>query len=146
MTAARAIFTSLLVLLAAAAPAAARDLPSKEIVLTAYGAATTVCNVSVSMSRVYPNVFFPPFRFSGETTCTAPVRQSGQAWTELASGNLCSTFGMTCRSAGESMGGQTVRYRVTLTAPPGQGWIAPPDECTGAGTDKLACTFVAQLV
>ena len=121
-------------------------LPSKEVQLVAYGEGVTVCDVTVSLGRVAPHLFFPPYAYEGETTCTAPIEQTGRAWTSLETGPLCSTVGMICRSAGESMGGSWAKYHVTLRAPRGQGWIAVPDDCSGAGTDNLDCTFTAELV
>jgi hypothetical protein len=135
-------------LLAAAAPAQAREtqLPTKEIQLVAYGEGTTICNVTVSMGRIYPHLFFPPYSFQGETNCSAAVQQTGHAWSGDASGNTCSTFGTTCRSGGEVMGAFAVGYDITVTAPRGQGWVALPDDCSGAGTDFLRCHFVVQWV
>jgi hypothetical protein len=82
--------------------------------------------------------------------CDQPVAQTGQAWLphdwDPVYGGLCSgSFTKTCSSGGSAQGEyhEPAHYRVTLTAPFEQVWIAAPDKCSGVGTETIDCTFTA---
>ena len=87
------------------------------------------------------------WEFSGETSCTAALQQTGRARVFGPAGTYygtsCSAFATTCRSYGFVRGNYTdVAYHVILVAPRGQGWLAPAGlDCSGAGTDRLECTL-----
>lgn len=112
-------------------------------VLVAYGEGTTTCTVKVSRSLRAGTL--DTWDFEGATDCSVPLPQTAQAWMTGEStvfGPLCSGVRASCRSAGSAVGDyRGVGYHVTLVAPLGQGWIASPAECSGAGTDNLDCTF-----
>ena len=115
----------------------------RRFVLTAYGEGVTTCQVGAVMNFTAAE----GRHFSGWTECSAPVEQTGRAsWfgagVPTVTGPLCSTFGTYCTSSGNADDRYTdLRYRVTLVAPRGQGWAASPEQCSGAGTDQLDCTF-----
>ncbi len=109
----------------------------RRFALVAYGEGTTECTVGVAKYRLYDNT-----NFAGWTDCAVAVQQTGQISWAGGAGPLCSGFVRSCKSDGSAPGRYPdVHYRVTLVAPRGQGWIAPPAECSGAGTDRLDCTF-----
>ena len=118
-------------------PAGAKTGAPAEVALTAYGEGVpTTCTIDVIKGMR---------SFGGTTSCSRAVTQTAQASTSggaTVTGSLCSGFRASCTSSGTTIGPYaTLRYRVTLVAPLGQGWVAPPSECAGAGTDKLDCTF-----
>jgi hypothetical protein len=110
---------------------------TRDVPLAAYGDSATHCTVTLTKRAR---------DFSGSTSCSQALTQTAQASTTggaEVTAPLCSGVYAWCSSAGSTPGAySTLRYRVTLTAPRGQGWAAPPTECAGAGTDRLDCTFV----
>jgi len=102
------------------------------------------------------------YDYSGETDCSVPVQQTGQATLGPSTGGLCSALTTTCHSGGGWEGEPNpglVYYHVTLVAPFGQGWalpavavgaawkVPPPaDACSGVGSDHLDCTFTADNI
>ena len=146
----RALLCAAAVALLAPAPASALQ---NKIVLVAYGEGTTTCTVTANNVH---KMFWggeERYEFFGRTECSTAVQQSGQATLGNADPSLvevaplCSRFATTCSSAGAVQGPEYQQgvgglgYRVTLVAPPGQGWVASPQQCAGAGTDNLTCTF-----
>ena len=141
---ARALLVGVVLALASAAPASA-----ERAVLVAYGTGVpTTCTISAS---VVERLLITWITADGRTDCDRAIQQSGQLVAELGGGALCSGFRPICTSSGgwttydeHDLGREgTATYEVTLRAPLGQGWIAPADKCSGAGTDNLRCTFVA---
>ena len=124
--------------LIAAAPASAGTTP-----IVAYGEGVTTCQVKVTKKDWSFSTYY---NFSGETVCDTAVDQTGQAFFADTSGPLCSGFRTTCVSAGGWEGEPDpgpVRYRIHMTAPPGQGWVTSPEQCMGVGSDNLTCEFTA---
>ena len=109
---------------------------TRAVVVAGYGEGATECTITLTKEAR---------AFGGSTACNRAVQQTGQASTSggaSATGPLCSGLRTTCTSNGTTTGNfTTLKYRVTLLAPNGQGWVAPPSDCSGAGTDKLDCTF-----
>ena len=105
--------------------------------ITAAGTGATYCTVRLDKKAR---------DFMGMTACSTPVRQSAQATASggaTATGSSCSGTFTTCTSWGWTTADfTTLTYRISVQAPAGQRWVAPPSECTGAGTDQLDCTFV----
>ncbi len=121
----------------------AADTTTRTSAVVAYGEGATRCTITVTKTAVGGST--TEWSFSGSTSCDRPLEQTGQArmvgagtvWAPLCSGTRAS-----CSSGGTATGAYTdVEYHVTLLAPAGQGWVAPPAECSGAGTDRLDCTF-----
>ena len=146
----KAILAAAAVALLAPAPASALQ---NKIVLVAYGEGTTTCTVTANTAH---RMFWggeQRYDFMGRTECSVPLEQTGQATLSTAvgtaSGALCSGFRATCSSSGDVQGEEyaqgvgSVRYRVTLRAPLGQGWLNAPESCAGVGTDNLTCTFTS---
>ena len=121
----------------------AGDATAKRGVAVAYGEGTTRCTITALREQRIGTA--NTWDFEGYTSCTATISQSGQAWLSgagTAFAPLCSGVRSWCRSEGAATGNYSdVHYRVTLVAPLGQGWVASPEECSGAGTDRLECTF-----
>ena len=147
--AARAAVVALALGALAVAPGAALARGSgttstQRYVLVAYGMGTpTTCTITVEKFDMW---FKDYFEFFGKTDCSVPVQQSGQAWMGGMSmeeyGWPCSGFTASCSSGGSAQGNYNrVYYHVTLIAPYGQGWVAHPEQCSGAGSDNLECTF-----
>ena len=118
-----------------------QDMPegatAKRSAVAAYGTGTTSCTINATRTGS---------SFEGTTDCSGAVLQTAQATmtgpSPAVTGPLCTGLRASCRSAGSGSGAYTdVSYRITLVAPLGQGWIASPKECSGAGTDRLECRF-----
>ena len=117
--------------------------------LVAYGEGATTCTITMQKRRALFSQAI--WDFYGQTDCSVAVEQTGHAvletqW-ERADGGLCSGVRKTCWSGqpfADCCGtlSPPMEYRVTLRAPSGQGWVASPDACSGAGTDNLVCTFL----
>ena len=119
------------------------DATATRAAAVAYGEGTTRCTFSLAREQRIGTA--NTWDFEGYTSCTSAIAQTGQAWLTgagTAFAPLCSGTRYGCSSAGSATGNYTgMRYRVTLVAPAGQGWIASPEQCSGAGTDRLECTF-----
>ncbi len=131
--------------LVAAAPAAAAGAT-----VVAYGTGVTSCSISLSASKALINIGGIRYRYEGVTDCSVAVEQSARATLYAGSwvvdeGPLCSGFVARCSSSGSylsvGLDADHATYVVRLIAPPGQGWLTAADECSGAGTDNLRCTF-----
>ena len=137
--------------LVAAAPAGA-----ERVVLAAYGTgAPTTCVVTVNATDHWGQ----QNAADGATTCSAAIEQSGQVRGHVpgwSTGELCSGFRAECTSDSmwhdydEEDAGVSdtphATYEIALRAPLGQGWVAPAEHCSGAGTDNLRCTFTSSNV
>ena len=122
----------------------AKQSTVRKAVVAAYGEGSTTCTLSVT-KQIRPGTGWT-WDFEGATDCSVPVEQTGQAamtGESTITAPLCSGVRASCRSAGSGTGFSYtgVEYRVMLRAPRGQGWIASPEQCSGAGTDLLTCTF-----
>ena len=136
-----ALAVVVLALAVAATPASAYQVR----VIAAGGSAATTCEFDWGIALLS----FTPFTtVDGRTTCTAAVQQTAQVsgtdnvFNTTEYGYVCSRFSTTCQSSVDmDEYPQVIRYHVKVIAPLGQGWVAVPDECSGAGTDNLTCTF-----
>lgn len=131
--------------LVASAPAAADGATA-----VAYGTGVTSCSISLSASKALINIGGIRYRYEGVTDCSVAIEQSGQATLYAGSsvvdqGPLCSGFLARCSSSGSylsvGLDADHATYVVRLIAPLGQGWLTASDQCSGAGTDNLRCTF-----
>ena len=111
---------------------------TRTFAVAAYGESTTSCTITLDKGAR---------SFRGATSCSRSLAQTAQASTSggaSVTGALCSGTRSSCSSSGTTTSAYTtLSYHVTLQAPAGQGWVAPPTECSGAGTDRLDCTFAA---
>ena len=120
--------------------------PGVTEVFLAYGTGATVCHVTVT-KRTGQELYSPSYgtKYSGRTQCTAPVVQTAQATVGSLTGALCSNTSTYCSSGGNAenvINTQPLRYRITLRAPGGQGWVGDPTFCSGIGTDNLTCEYL----
>ncbi len=114
----------------------------RESFVVSYGTGETHCTISAYKDPGGWNWD----EFEGITDCNHRVQQTAQTSvvgpSGTVSGPLCSGSQWRCRSAGTAYGTfDDVRYQISIVAPYGEGWIAAPSECSGAGTDNLKCTF-----
>ena len=110
---------------------------TRTLAVATYGEGATECTISLNKGAR---------SFRGTTSCTAAIEQTALASTSggaSVTGTSCSGLRTSCTSSGTTAGDYTtLTYRVSLRAPAGQGWVASPQECSGAGTDNLECEFV----
>ena len=145
----RAKLVLALALVAVAVPAAPAAAAGTRVV--AYGTGVTSCSISLSATKALINLGGIRYRFEGVTDCSASIQQTGQATLYGSGGSMieqgapCSGFVARCSSSGSylSVGQEPdhATYVVSLRAPLGQGWVSTSDQCSGAGTDNLRCTF-----
>ena len=145
-----------LALLAVPSPASALHegapvSPEATAVFLAYGEGVTHCRFTLR-KRTTPWVpdWGSGTKYAGETHCSAPVEQTARATiaadadSPALDGGLCSGFRTACESLGHEQGDYNIsplKYRITLRAPLGQGWVGDPTSCSGVGTDNLTCEF-----
>ncbi len=135
-----------------AAPAALLPAtPGVTTVFVAYGTGVSRCDVTLK-KRTGQDLLSGAYgtAFSGRTDCNVAVEQTARATVAAdgavpaLDGGLCSAVTTVCSSGGNLSGRlnhQPLRYRITLRAPSGQGWMGDPTFCAGVGTDNLTCTF-----
>src|SRR5688572_27268621 len=119
----------------------------------AYGQGVASCTIYIEKtfkSRFYFGGAYEQVGFSGSTSCSAPIQQSGHAFIPgdaLLDGGLCSGFTTSCSSGADfdryegNAGEGAMQYHVTLIASREQSWFGAPVACEGVGSHRLDCVF-----